>query len=72
MDSPPPRPAATRAPTRVRAIISSWQPGALTAPSRALTGLRVGLHWVLPAMLVFTLGLGAGEIAGRGTVVWFW
>ena len=41
-----------------RATNSSWQPAAVTAAACALTGLRVGLHWELPAILVFTLGLG--------------
>ena len=55
----PPVSSSASAPTRrPRATNSSWQPAAVTAAACALTGLRVGLHWELPAMLVFTLGLG--------------
>ena len=55
----PPVSSSASAPTRrLRAANSSWQPAAVTAAACALTGLRVGLHWDLPAMLVFTFGLG--------------
>ena len=54
----PPVSSGASAPTRVRATNSSWQPTAVTVAACTLTGLRVGLHWELPAMLVFTFGLG--------------
>jgi leader peptidase (prepilin peptidase) / N-methyltransferase len=43
--------------TPVRSIKSPWPPAAITAAACALTGLRVGLHWDLPGVLVFTVGL---------------
>ena len=54
----PPISSGASAPTRVRASNSSWPPATVTATACVLTGLRVGLHWELPAMVVFTFGLG--------------
>jgi hypothetical protein len=41
----------------IRPIKAPWQPAAATVAACVLTGLRVGLHWELPGMLLFTLGL---------------
>lgn len=38
-------------------ITRRWPPAAISAAACALTGLRVGLHWDLPGMLFFTVGL---------------
>ena len=67
----PPVGSGAPAPARVRATHSSWQPAAVTAAACGLTGLRVGLHWDLPAMLVFTLGLGVlamSDVIPRSTI----
>jgi leader peptidase (prepilin peptidase) / N-methyltransferase len=41
----------------IRPIKAPWQPAALTVAACVLTGLRVGPHWDLPSMLVFTVGM---------------
>jgi hypothetical protein len=38
-------------------INGPWPAAALTAATFALSGLRAGLHWDLPGMLLFTAGL---------------